>query len=227
VSTEAGQFQVSLSSGIARLVAEVAGCHHPWVGIHECCGRPDADACRCYTDAAAIADAVHAFVRRRVRRPEDAADVAQDALLRLYRTAGRLRDEEALEGWMYQIARSAIIDHHRRAGFLPEAVDPDVLADGLAAPEDEPIRPAESLAACLRPLLTRLPEDYREALALAELGGLSQADAAAQVGISLSGMKSRVQRGRRLLRAEVGRCCKLELDARGVLAEATSPRPAC
>lgn len=166
-------------------------------------------------------------MKRRVRRPEDAADVAQETLLRLYRTADRLRDEEALEGWMYQIARSAIVDHYRRSGSVPEPVDPDDPALSVPSPEDDPPRAEESLAACLRPLLERLPGDYREALELTELGDLTQVDAAARVGISLSGMKSRVQRGRRLLRAEVGRCCKLELDARGALVEAAPRRPAC
>lgn len=183
--------------------------------------------CRCYTSAAAIADAVHAFVRRRVRRPEDAADVAQEALLRLYRTADRLREEEALEAWMYQIARSAIVDFHRRSGVLPEAVDPEELAEGLVTPDEEPARPEESLAACLRPLLDTLPAEYREALELAELGDLTQAEAAERVGISLSGMKSRVQRGRRLLRSEVGRCCRLEIDARGALVDAVPRRVDC
>jgi RNA polymerase sigma-70 factor, ECF subfamily len=183
-----------------------------------CCGRPSAEECRCHTDAAAIADAVRAFVARRVR-PQDADDVTQDALLRLHRSATSLKDEGALEAWMYRIARNTIIDHHRRSAVRPEPIAPDEVG-AVAAAEPEPAAGA-SLAACLAPLLARVPDDYRQALELTELGDMTQDEAAAQLGLSTSGMKSRVQRGRRMLRTEVGRCCRVELDARGALADAT------
>ena len=70
-------------------------------------------------------------------------------------------------------------------------------------------------------MLARLPEDYRTALELTDLGELTQEQAAAQFGLSTSGMKSRVQRGRRMLRTEVGRCCRIELDGSGALADAS------
>ena len=57
----------------------------------DCCGRPTADECRCYTDAAELAGAVRAFVARRAKSPEDADDITQETLLRLYRSAGRPR----------------------------------------------------------------------------------------------------------------------------------------
>ena len=181
-----------------------------------CCGRPSAEECRCHTDAAAIADAMRAFVARRVR-PQDADDVTQDALLRLHRSSSSLKDEGALEAWMYRIARNTIIDHHRRSAVRPEPIDPDEVAT-VAATEPEPAAGA-SLAACLTPLLARVPDDYRQALELTDLGDMTQDEAAAQLGLSTSGMKSRVQR--RMLRTEVGRCCRVELDARGALADAT------
>ena len=185
-----------------------------------CCGLPSAEHCRCQTDAAAIADAIRSFVARRVR-PQDADDVTQEALLRLHRSATSLKDEDALEAWMYRIARNTIIDHHRRSTVRPDPIDPDDLAM-LASPEsDAEPEAGTSLAACLGPLLARVPDDYRQALELTDLGDLTQDEAAAQLGLSTSGMKSRVQRGRRMLRTEVGRCCRVELDARGGLADAT------
>ena len=187
-----------------------------------CCGRPSPEQCRCHTDAAAIAEAVQAFVARRVRRPHDAEDVAQDALVRLYRSADSLKDEDALEAWMYRIARNAIIDHHRRSAVRPDPTDPGDLVVHAAADTEEEPDPGESLAACLSPLLARVPEGYREALELTDLGDLTQEEAAARLGLSTSGMKSRVQRGRRLLRTEVGRCCRIELDARGALSAAST-----
>jgi RNA polymerase sigma-70 factor (ECF subfamily) len=64
-------------------------------------------------------------------------------------------------------------------------------------------------------MVEALPEPYREAVQLTELDGLTQADAAARLGLSVSGMKSRVQRGRERLKKMILDCCHVELDARG------------
>ena len=70
------------------------------------------------------------------------------------------------------------------------------------------------LAACLSPLIERLPPLYRQALEVTELGGISQVEAAAELGLSVSGMKARVQRARRQLREQLLDCCHVELDRR-------------
>lgn len=189
-----------------------------------CCGRPTAEACRCHTDAAALAAAVRSFVARRARTPHDVDDITQETLLRLYRSAPTLRDEQALEGWMYRIARSAIVDHYRRSAVRADPIDPRQVELHDAPAEADPPAAEEALTACLSPLLARIPEGYRTALELTDLGGLTQDQAAARLGLSTSGMKSRVQRGRRMLRDEVVKCCRIELDARGVLSDATLRR---
>ena len=145
-------------------------------------------------------------------------DITQDALLRLYRAARDLHDELALDAWMYRIARTAIIDHHRRAAVRPQPAEIEPAAE---LPADEPDEPhaEESLAACVPVLLNRVPEHYRRALELTDLGGLTQQRAAAELGLSTSGMKSRVQRGRRLLREQVIHCCRVALDTHGALAD--------
>ena len=63
--------------------------------------------------------------------------------------------------------------------------------------------------------MARLPSPYREAITLTELQGLTQKDAAEMMGVSLSGMKSRVQRGRERIRAMFEACCEISLDCRG------------
>jgi RNA polymerase sigma-70 factor (ECF subfamily) len=64
-------------------------------------------------------------------------------------------------------------------------------------------------------LIDDLPATYRDAVRLHEIEGLSQQAVADRLGLSLSGAKSRVQRGRERLRAELERCCSFELDRRG------------
>jgi len=74
------------------------------------------------------------------------------------------------------------------------------------------------------PFIAMLPSPYREAVTLAELQGVTQKDAAEMLGISASGARSRVQRGRERLRAMLEACCEIALDARRHVI-ACEPRP--
>jgi RNA polymerase sigma-70 factor (ECF subfamily) len=154
------------------------------------------------------------FVARRVRSDVDVDDIVQDVFLRMQRGLAGLRDEERFGSWVYQVARSAIVDHQRVAmkhrvvdaeGREEERLDVD---EGDRAVEEE-------LAGYLAPFVAMLPSPYREALTLVELEGLTQKQAAEMLGISLSGMKSRVQRGRVQLRKALEDCCHIALDIRG------------
>ena len=151
------------------------------------------------------------FVGRRVGDAAAAEDIVHDVLLRAFRGLDTLRDGQSFAAWIFQIARRAVVDHYRArrpADPLPEDLAEDRDDDGAAVRE---------LAGCLRPLIATLPEGYREAVTLTELDGLTQAQAADRLGLSHSGAKSRVQRGRRLLAEAVQGCCALELDHRGAI----------
>ena len=165
------------------------------------------------------------FVARRVAGP-DADDVVQEALVRIHRGLGTLRDDERFGPWVYRVARSAIADHHRaRARPLVAGKAPVDEALGEAPPEPaDDLGPA--LLSCLATFVTELPSPYREAITLTELEGLSQKEAAELLGLSHSGMKSRVQRGRERLRGMFERCCELTLDARGHVI-GCDPRSGC
>jgi RNA polymerase sigma-70 factor (ECF subfamily) len=168
----------------------------------------------------AIEERLRPFLARRVSHA-DVEDVLQEVLLRMYRGIRALRDEDRFAAWTYQVARSAVADHLRARARHPLVPGG---AEARARPEPEPSTvPAEpddgigarELAAYLAPLVAHLPSPYREAITLVELEGQTQADAARLTGISLSGMKSRVQRGRRRLRELLDACCAIALDARG------------
>ncbi|HEY5936213.1 MAG TPA: sigma factor-like helix-turn-helix DNA-binding protein, partial [Kofleriaceae bacterium] len=84
-----------------------------------------------------------------------------------------------------------------------------------------------ALAGCLASFVALLPSPYREAVTLVELEGLTAREAAAMVGISTSGMKSRVQRGRAELRRRFEECCRIAVDARNKVIEVTPRTPCC
>ena len=155
------------------------------------------------------------FVARRVSSPADADDVMQDVFLRMQRGMADLRDEERFGPWVYQVARSAIADHRRASARHPLATLPehDAVDDPIELEDDCAVE--RELATYIAPFVAMLATPYREALTLTELEGLTQKGAAEMMGLSLSGMKSRVQRGRHQLRKLLDDCCEIALDARG------------
>jgi RNA polymerase sigma-70 factor, ECF subfamily len=163
------------------------------------------------------------FVARRVRSPADVDDVVQDVFLRIQRGASAIRDTDRFGPWVYRVARSAIVDHHRTAARNPLAREDAPEESGSITSEEE-TGAEEELAAYVAKFVAMLPSPYREALTLTELEGVSQKDAAAMLGISVSGMKSRVQRGREQLREALEACCNIALDVRGHVVSC-EPRP--
>ncbi len=159
-----------------------------------------------------------AFIVRRVSDRNVAEDILQDVILRIDRHADELAHVSTVSGWVHEIVRNAIIDHYRRAVVRrerPVGTGTELDRPTPASPETGPAELRAELAMCLEPLLAQLPAIYRDAIRLTDRDGLTQADAAARIGLSTSGMKSRVQRGRAQLRSLFAGCCEIEFDRRG------------
>lgn len=160
-------------------------------------------------------DQLFSFVRRRVASDDDAEDIVQDVFARVQARSGDVARVQHVSGWIFQITRHAVIDYHRaraKAGRVESALERDSTSD---SGDPSPMHDASGeLSQCLRPFVDHLPDHYAQALTLTDLGGVSQTEAARQLGLSVSGMKSRVQRGRARLKALVLECCDVELDGR-------------
>ena len=175
---------------------------------------------------------LRAFIARRVQNQADVDDLVQRVLLQIVKGLDTLRDAGRLHAWIYRTARNVIVDYYRSAGSLREHAAGDV-ADLEAA--DAPVAAAlldeddgaalRELATCLAPMLARLSPAAQEAIRLVDLEGATQHEAARRVGLSLSGMKSRVQRGRQELRTVLEACCRIELDRRGGIAAYAARHP--
>ena len=166
------------------------------------------------SDLPEVVARIRPFVAKRVPT-SDIDDVVQEVFLRMQRGLKTLREEDRFGPWVYQVARSAIVDHHRARAKHPIAEEECDRADSGADDGDANADTEALLAEYVAPFVAMLPSPYREALTLTELEGVSQREAAAMLGISVSGMKSRVQRGREKLRALFDACCNIALDARG------------
>lgn len=171
-----------------------------------------------------VHDGLRGFIAKRVAHPAEVEDILQDVFLRIHQRIDGLKDPRRLLPWVYRIARHAIVDHYRRPAHRREvqvgsASDMETTGQSTVLPSID--RAADSsrlrmeLADCLRPMLNRLSEDYRQAIVLVELDGLTQQAAAVRLGLSLSGVKSRVQRGRKQLKQMLDDCCLIQLDRRG------------
>lgn len=165
------------------------------------------------------------FVARRVPA-SDVDDVLQDIFVRMQRGLPSLRDQQRLSSWLFQVARSAIAERGRDRG-RHAVVDGDGGAELPAPVDDDDREAAQSLAGCVSPLVAQLPSPYREAVTLVELEGLTVRDAAQMVGMTVSGMKSRVSRGRAQLRRIFEQCCDIVLDARGKVTDYAPRRQSC
>ncbi|MCA9609523.1 MAG: sigma-70 family RNA polymerase sigma factor [Myxococcales bacterium] len=153
------------------------------------------------------------FVARRVSVEADVDDVMQEVFLKASRGLEDLRDEDRLDAWFFTVARRAIVDHHR--GALRQPVCTDRVPEHPEEPFDaEGEWLGEVMTACVAAFVAELPDGYREAVTLVELEGVAAKEAAEMLGLSHSGLKSRVQRGRRLLRARFEAACALSLDGR-------------
>lgn len=154
------------------------------------------------------------YVARRVASASDVDDILQEIFLRMQRGITGLRDGERFGGWIYTIAQHVIIDRARarsRDPVLGVAEPPEPALD----PVDESDALHAALGECVALFVARLPPSYREAITLTELEGMTQKDAAELLGVSLSGMKSRVQRGREKIREMFHEVCQVSLDCRG------------
>jgi len=165
------------------------------------------------------------FVARRVSM-NDVDDVMQDVFVRMQKGLAGLRDEERFTSWLFQVARSSVAEHLRTRVRHP--LQDAESAEELPAPTDDDDREAtRSLAGCVSMFVAQLPSPYREAVTLVELEGLTAREAADMVGISVSGMKSRVQRGRDQLRRMFDQCCEIALDPRGKVTDFTPRAQRC
>lgn len=151
---------------------------------------------------------VRAAVRRRVPA-RDVDDVVQEALLRIHRGITRVRDDRSLFGWVSAVAHGAVVDYHRARRRAPA-----LEAERASSPVED--APLAAVAPFVEGFVELIPEPYRVAVRLTDLGHLTQAEAARQLGITASTLKSRVQRARAHLRRELERCCDFEIDRGGV-----------
>jgi RNA polymerase sigma-70 factor (ECF subfamily) len=161
------------------------------------------------------------FVQLRVSAKDDAEDIVQEVFIRIHNKTDTLKDNQKLESWIYQITRNAIIDYYRRKKKKVE------LHDDFKSDENSESDAMNRLSPSIIKMIDNLPYIYKEAIILTEYKGLKQKELAESLGISLTGAKSRVQRGRKLLKEMLHDCCAFEFDSIGKLTDYSEKSKCC
>jgi RNA polymerase sigma-70 factor, ECF subfamily len=151
------------------------------------------------------------FIARRVRNEHDAEDLLQEVFLRAHVAFYKVEDKGRARPWLYRIAANVIADHYRSKRVAIPPVVPHERAEDAADLENL----NREVLPCLVSAIGELPDGYRSALTLADLEGRTQKEVAEELGLSLSGTKSRIQRARSKLKAALLSCCYFELDRLG------------
>lgn len=159
------------------------------------------------------------FIARRVKDPHDTEDVLQEVFLKAHAALAGGRRPGLLKPWLYRVAENVVADYYRKRFRAAETSLHAAEQDEPAAEAAEPENLNADVVSCLRPMIEKLPEGYRRALVLADLEGKKGREVAGELGLSVPGAKSRVQRARRKLKATLLSCCRLELDRVGNVLE--------
>lgn len=153
---------------------------------------------------------LYQFIQKRVQNHTIAEDLLQDVFLKIFNKVETLQNEQKLQSWLYQITRNTLLDYFR--SHSKEENYENILE--VQSHETEETAQQE-IAECLKPMIEQLPEPYKKALIRSDFENIPQKEMAQEEGLSLSGMKSRIQRSRTLLQEELLACCRFELDVRG------------
>jgi RNA polymerase sigma-70 factor, ECF subfamily len=153
------------------------------------------------------------FVQKRILDKDEANDILQQLYLKIYKNCEQLPEVKNIKAWLYQITRNAVYDFFRESSRYQTIAEVEL--------EELPDDTRHDVEALVAPLISLLPEEYAEALRMSELEGVSQKEIAERLGISYSGAKSRVQRGREKLKALFIECCHLEFSHDGSIVSTT------
>jgi RNA polymerase sigma-70 factor (ECF subfamily) len=150
-----------------------------------------------------LAPSIRRFGLRMCKNAHDADDVLQDTLIAISRHLPELEGRSSLSSWVFALTRSACARRRRGLKNQPPVDDTRVADTADAAPSPESRLGDRELAAALSSAIDGLSEDHREVIALRDIEGLSAAEAASALGISVDALKSRLHRAREALRTSL------------------------
>jgi len=165
-----------------------------------------------------------AYIQNKTRNSADTDDILQDVFIKIIRNIDKVTQSENLRHYLYGIVRNAINDYFRNR--KPTPVTDEIKEEEFTEEETQSLN-ATVAECCIRPFINKLPPHYREALLITEFQDVSQKELTERLGISYSGAKSRVQRGKEKLKELILDCCAYESDSYGNLTGGEEQKCGC
>lgn len=144
---------------------------------------------------------IYNFAYRLTGNPSDAHDLVQEVLLRVRKGLANYQPG-SFEGWLWRITRNAFLDDVRKRKRRPTAPLPDEVDrwDAASTESADEAYARVSLGDDIQKALLELPIEFREAVVLCDVVGLSYEEIAQAAAVPVGTVRSRIHRGRKLLR---------------------------
>lgn len=151
------------------------------------------------------------FILKRVKDEDVSKDILQEVFIKIHLNLHQLKDQTKVKAWAYQITRNQIAEYFNKTKNMLalNEFNEEQLAENFDQNEID--------FCCFENLIDELPEKYGEVLTLINVEGKRQKEAATQLHLSLSNVKTRVHRAKELLKQKFVDCCKFTLNERGLL----------
>ncbi|NJO92756.1 MAG: RNA polymerase sigma factor SigZ [Chloroflexia bacterium] len=175
-----------------------------------------------------IHDPLKSFILKKVKDPAETDDIIQETFIKMKLNIEKLQDFSKINSWVYQIARNNINDYFRNKNKLSEKLPEDLNSLKLVTEEDDEIKTliqTKRFSDYTSSVINQLPEKYRDAVYWVDIKGITQNELAEKLGISVSGAKSRVQRGRQKIKEIVLQCCDVNADKYGNIVDYVPRNP--
>jgi RNA polymerase sigma-70 factor, ECF subfamily len=167
--------------------------------------------------------ALRRYVISKIGNRADVSDLLQEIFLKIAGKIDSLQDEEKIAHWVFAVARNAVIDYYRKKPEKVATTLPAALEERVADETD--FDTTKGLEHCLDGFIRQLPPEYRDIILDSEIKGIKQKDLAEKYRLAYPSVRSRVQRGRRRLKAMLLDCCAIETDKRGNVLNAALKGP--
>ncbi len=157
-----------------------------------------------------LREPLRAYLTQMLGNPDSADDLLQESLLRIARGLPSFDGRSSAKTWAFRIATNLATDHFRRPenrGQMVEMEAAEEVEDRRLGIESKLI--LGEMSACIRKCIDSLPEDYRAALVLHDMEGMTAAQCAAVMNCSLATAKIRIHRARRRMKRMIGAACEL------------------
>jgi RNA polymerase sigma-70 factor, ECF subfamily len=156
-------------------------------------------------------DAIYNFALRLTTDPNDAEDLVQDTIVKAFRFFNSYEKGTNAKAWLFRILKNSYINNYRKKSKQPHQVDYDeistfyetVRSEQSNTTDMEDIMYGQLLDDDVTRALERIPEDFRTVVLLCDVEGFTYEEIANMLDVPIGTIRSRLHRGRNLLRAEL------------------------